>query len=425
MKENRKRVFRDFRYMECGAFADYLRAMSMEGWHFISWKFGLIFEKGEPEDIAYAVEVFPKGRESDSQPGIDAKEYAEYCEAAGWRLIDGRRRFCIFRRVQDDAVPIVTEEERYQNVKKAEIRHLLDRSAGFALLAGLDWLQFLTINFDIWVFSQAWLLLLAGLTLMCLVYLLRFGGLLLWSRRAKRELESWGRIYYGQRKRIRAANEIWALVMLGLLIFYTGDVLGRGSIIILITAVIIIFAVRIAMIYMRPSWETQIAVWSVFSYFIVIILAASILTDTIQAGERDPDFPDVPLVQSDYREMEGGPAYLDHGHEESFLGNMDYYRVSYELGQTDENGEPVSDSLIYTIYRSRHPWILEKLWDDGYKSEDSVDCAASWQAERAVEAWKGSGDYLVMYDDMLLVLRSDMEMDDAQIQIVREKLGVI
>ena len=30
-----------------------------------------------------------------------------------------------------------------------------------------------------------------------------------------------------------------------------------------------------------------------------------------------------------------------------------------------------------------------------------------------------------MYDDMLLVLRSDMEMDDAQIQIVREKLGVI
>ena len=319
----------------------------------------------------------------------------------------------------------MTEEERFQNVKKAEIRHLLDRSAGFALLAGLDWLQFLTINFDIWVFSQAWLLLLEGLTLMCLVYLLRFGGLLLWSRRAKRELESRGRIYYGQRKRIRAANEIWALVMLGLLIFYTGDVLGRGSIIILITAVIIIFAVRIAMIYMRPSWETQIAVWSVFSCFIVIILAASILTDTIQAGERDPDFPDVPLVQSDYREMEGGPAHLDHGHEESFLGNMDYYRVSYELGQTDGNGEPVSDSLTYTIYRSRHPWILEKLWDDGYKSEDSVDCAASWQAERAVETWKGSGDYLVMYDDMLLVLRSDMEMDDAQIQIVREKLGVI
>ena len=163
----------------------------------------------------YAVEVFSKGRENDSQTGKDAEEYAEYCEAAGWQLIDGRRRFCIFRRVQDDAVPIVTEEERFQNVKKAEIRHFLDRSAGFALLAGMDWLQFFTINFDRWVFSQTWLLLLAGLTFMCLFYLLQLGGLFVWSCRAKRELESRGSIYYGQRKRIRAANEIWTLVIMG------------------------------------------------------------------------------------------------------------------------------------------------------------------------------------------------------------------
>lgn len=187
MKKNTKRVFRDFRYLECSAFADYLHEMSLKGWHFTSWKFGLIFEKGEPEDIVYAVEVFPKGRENDSQPRKDAEEYAEYCEAAGWQLIDGRRRFCIFRRVQDDAVPIVTEEERFQNVKKAEIRHFLDRSAGFALLAGLDWLQFFTINFDRWVFSQTWLLLLAGLTFMCLFYLLQLGGLFVWSCRAYRD----------------------------------------------------------------------------------------------------------------------------------------------------------------------------------------------------------------------------------------------
>lgn len=422
MEKNTKRVFRDFRYLECGAFADYLHEMSLEGWHFTSWKFGLIFEKGEPEDIAYAVEVFPKGRENDSQPGEDAEEYAEYCEAAGWKLIDGRRRFCIFRRVQDNAVPIVTEEERFQNVKKAEIRHFLDRSVVLALLAGVDWLQFFTINFERWVFSQVWLLLLAGLTFICLLYLLQLGGLFVWSRRAKRELESRRSIYYGQRKRIRAANEIWALVMMGLLIFCAGDIMGRGGTIMLIIAVIIIFAVRIVMIYMRPSWEAQIVVWTLISYCFVIILVAVTLSDAIQAEEGDYDFSDVPLVQSDYREMEGEPDYLDHGHEESFLGSMDYYMVSYEYGQTDSEGQPLSDSLIYTIYRSGHPWILEKLWDDEYKSEESVDCTASWQAEQALETWEGSGNYLVMYDDMLLVLRSDMEMDDSQIRIVRERL---
>ena len=425
MKKNIKRVFRDFSYLECSAFADYLHEMSLEGWHFTSWKFGLIFEKGEPEDIVYAAEVFPKGRESDSQPGKDAEEYAEYCEAAGWRLIDGRRRFCIFRRIQDDAVPIVTEEERFQNVKKAEIRHLLDRSAGFALLAGMDWLQFFTINFDRWVFSQMWLLLLAGLTFMCLLYLLQLGVLFFWSRRAKRELESRGSIYYGQRKRVRAANEIWALFIMVLLIYCAGDILSICSIIMLIIAVIIIFAVRIVMIYMRPSWEAQIAVWTLIPYCFVLIFVAGIVSDVIQMEEGDYDLSDVPLVQSDYREVEGEPDYLDHGHEESVLGSMDYYMVSYDHGQTDSEGQSLSDSLTYTVYRSKHPWILEKLWEDEYKSEESVDCSASWQAERSLETWEGSGNYLVMYDEMLLVLSSDTELDDAQIQIVMEKLGVI
>ena len=125
------------------------------------------------------------------------------------------------------------------------------------------------------------------------------------------------------------------------------------------------------------------------------------------------------------REMEGEPDYLDYGHEESFLGSMDYYMVSYDHGQTDSEGQSLSDSLTYTVYRSKHPWILEKLWEDEYKSEESVDCSASWQAERALETWEGSGNYLVMYDEMLLVLSSDTELDDAQIQIVMEKLGVI
>ena len=213
--------------------------------------------------------------------------------------------------------------------------------------------------------------------------------------------------------------------MMGLLIFCAGDIMGRGGTIMLIIAVIIIFAVRIVMIYMRPSWEAQIAVWTLISYCFVIILVAVTLSDAIQAEEGDYDFSDVPLVQSDYREMEGEPDYLDYGHEESFLGSMDYYMVSYEYGQTDSEGQPLSDSLMYTIYRSGHPWILEKIWDDEYKSEESVDCTASWQAEQALETWEGSGNYLVMYDGVLLVLSSDTELDDAQIQTVREKLGVM
>ena len=61
--------------------------------------------------------------------------------------------------------------------------------------------------------------------------------------------------------------------------------MGRGGTIMLIIAVIIIFAVRIVMIYMRPSWEAQIAVWTLISYCFVIILVAVTLSDAIQAEE--------------------------------------------------------------------------------------------------------------------------------------------
>ena len=106
-----RRVFHSFRYTECDAFAEYLHEMSLDGWHLKKWQMGLLFEKGEPTDITYCVEVFPKGSEMDLKPERQAVEYADYCEVAGWELIDGQRKFCIFCRMDSDAPPIVTEEE--------------------------------------------------------------------------------------------------------------------------------------------------------------------------------------------------------------------------------------------------------------------------------------------------------------------------
>lgn len=77
--ESRKTVRKNFRYIECDAFAEYLHDMSLRGWHFCGWTGGLVFEKGEAEDICYCVEVFPGGSEMDTAPGPDALDYAEYC----------------------------------------------------------------------------------------------------------------------------------------------------------------------------------------------------------------------------------------------------------------------------------------------------------------------------------------------------------
>lgn len=56
----RKRVFAFYRYTECDSMAAYLEGMARKGWHFSGWRLGMIFEKGEPENTEYAVEVFQK-----------------------------------------------------------------------------------------------------------------------------------------------------------------------------------------------------------------------------------------------------------------------------------------------------------------------------------------------------------------------------
>ena len=52
----KKRVFRSFGYLECDAFAEYLKEMAASGWHFSGWKLGMVFEKGETKEQIQVVE---------------------------------------------------------------------------------------------------------------------------------------------------------------------------------------------------------------------------------------------------------------------------------------------------------------------------------------------------------------------------------
>ena len=185
MKEVKRR-FKYFKYRECDAFAKYLEEQAAKGWHFKEWRLGLVFEKGEPRKVKYSVEVFPKGDDRDSRPEKDAEEFAEYCEAAGWKLIDGQRKFCIFKATRRDAVPIATPEERYENICKAERERL--------------WLPFVYVPF-VWIMFQVmwgdgykFLFQNSELCFVIMMLILMFGSIvdglsaLLWRRKKKRQI---------------------------------------------------------------------------------------------------------------------------------------------------------------------------------------------------------------------------------------------
>src|SRR5699024_10972740 len=187
-----------YRYIESDAFAQYLHEMSLKGWHLKEWKFWLEFEKGECQDIEYVVEVFPKGSEMDVKPGMNAEEYAEYCRAAGWELVDGRRRFCIFREISEDATPIVTEEERFSNICRAAGRwwliRLLTTGVVYATSAvGITWSDFV-----IMLFSNAILVVLLMLAGLAVYEILQCIRLTVWQVKGRRKIRRGERPFYGK-----------------------------------------------------------------------------------------------------------------------------------------------------------------------------------------------------------------------------------
>ena len=95
MGKTKKTTFKVFDYMHCDDFARYLERMAAKGRHFKEWGAGLKFEKGEPKQVNYAVEVFTKASETDLRPEPNTQEFAEYCEAADWKLVDAKQKFCI------------------------------------------------------------------------------------------------------------------------------------------------------------------------------------------------------------------------------------------------------------------------------------------------------------------------------------------
>ncbi|MBO4818627.1 MAG: DUF2812 domain-containing protein [Firmicutes bacterium] len=114
-----KHVFRRYANSDCDAMALYLEQMAAKGWHFRGWGFGMEFEEGEPSEVRYDVQVFNNNSESQIKPDDDTFEYAAYCEAAGWTLVDSMGKLVVFRALEKNAEPIVTKEEKFRNIRKA------------------------------------------------------------------------------------------------------------------------------------------------------------------------------------------------------------------------------------------------------------------------------------------------------------------
>ena len=438
-KEQRrfKRVFKYYRYIESDAFAQYLHEMSLKGWHFKEWKFWLEFEKGESQDIEYAVEVFPKGSEMDVKPGMDAEEYAEYCRAAGWELVDGRRRFCIFRKISEITLPIVTEEERFSNICRAEWRWCLLSLLTTGVVYGTSAVRFTGSAFVIMLFSNAILFTLLTLALLPVYEVLQCIGMAVWQVKAWRKIRRGQRPVYGKRREMYVLYAIMIL-MLARLTFVWGSEGTAGSAVVLWIWIGIIMAVLAGLWFYRPSrrenWVLQLVAGLGIGIILFGGLSASLTGGSMDREEMLSAAQKLPLVLTDYSRTDEEITFSYYEERSSILGTM--LSGTIEYGYPPEEGGGAfeeQERLSYTVYRTDIPWLLDQVWQEEIKAGNLEEYDWVVEAGKGYEKW-GAEEVLrrewednslyVRYEDAVLNLYTTKLPKGEQIDIVREKLGL-
>lgn len=417
MAKDRKTVFKGFDYRHCDSFAAYLGRMARQGWHFREWGLGLIFEKGQPEDAVYAVEVFTDGSEYDTRPEPKTKEFAEYCEAGGWALVDAKRKFCIFKRIRDDAVPILTDGERLENIAKAERPEVWQRVGTAVIFTAMQWTNYSTA-FERYIFSDISVMVTVVWSLLLIMALLRCGLFYLWQYRCRRQIAEGKRLFFGTEQ--QAFAEGWYSRLTGFILI--------AQLVILILAgqptLVVFYALVIGTLLLMGALVAKFRPDAISNQIIQVITSALLLLGTLcfcmllvfAEPDEEKEVPEAPLTYEHIGVTMPAPELRSQDQLESFFGNWLYYNLDY--------GE---DYLYYDVYVSEYGWVLDRVWaaeTDGKVNETRTDCTGDWGAENAFR--NGAGDYLVRYEDKILVLCGSEEapLNREQIDIIREKLDL-
>lgn len=411
--KGKKTVRKAFSYRNCDDFAAYLNHMARQGWHFKEWRAGLAFESGEPEDAVYAIEVFNKADETDTRPLPETEEFAEYCEAAGWKFVDASRKFVVFKRIREDAVPIMTDQERFDAISDAEghsVWRWLGISFAWCVLQGLEF----SSGFKYSIFRNRELIVAGTWFLLFVLAAARAVQFLLWKRRCIHRMDRGLKLFFG-----RDVSDKWdSWLYLGILavqmlsLAYIGE--GWISLVILgMAAALVLMGFLIARL--RPDAAVS-AIIQTLGGFAIVIAALTAFTIVGQSDKQlDQAVVDPPVVYADIWEDPGEPEEIYSKRWESVFGSWTICSLEYEDAE-----------LYYEVFRSDYSWVLDGVWQDimkGRATKAGTDCTDQWDAEIAILST--AEYYKVRCETTILDIRSDQHpLTEADITAIIEAFGL-
>lgn len=373
----------------------------------MEWKAGLVFERGEPEQVVYCVEVFPNGSEYDTHPQPNTLEFAEYCEVAGWKLVDGRGKFCIFKRIREDAVPILTDQERVEYVFRASGVWAASIVVGIIMLLQLG--LYFAADFEIRIFSRS----LMGTTIVAILLFLAVAvdavAHFLWKRQMISAVKKGERILFldtAWMKTIRYFSTAIGMISI-LIMLWLGN---YGFLTKMIIFVLICHTVSRIVAIKRPKTDSNRMIWILGAVAFGLISGAVEISFSVRHESICP-----PLTFEEIGIEADSEPSDNNFDEENFLGSTQQFGMF----------SGIDLYMGYEVYHTEYDWILDRIWNNREKQEvndQRIDCSAEWNAEYAFR--NGTGDYYVRYDNAILIFQLDEDtvLTPEQIHTVREKL---
>ncbi len=443
----------------------HLEKMAAKGWRFekignFTWR----YKKAEPKKVKYAVTYVPEASEFDPEPGEKQKGMEEYCLAAGWEKVGSWAQMQIFCAEEPDAVPIETDEElRLSVIEKAMRKNFIPSHVAMLFvfllnsfsqhtLAKLNPIRYFAGNDKLWLLS----IILWG-------FLLTVGGLayyFVWLLNAKKAVKDG--LALPKPKWCFLINRVSWIVLLGLFIGYGASV--NLQMLVLLVVYLALFAmimvvVRKVQIRLKKEGASRglnRTITLVVDVALVMLMMTGITVAIIGFGigldEREPMatvsgnygaewdiyHDELPLTTKDlympedpYYPQDDSTSYEIREDDSSILlGNLRCYQRSY----LRENNPPgLSYQVIEVKTDGLYNFALESFYKYNFRHYEATetyeyrllkeDFGAGIKVH--VLVWDGhvnQTDWLILTEDKIVHLESDVELTKEQLKIAVDKL---
>ena len=460
MKNTRKKIinFRIDRYEETESKLEKLAAkgLFLEECGTFLWT----FRKGQPKKLKYTVTYFHEG--SVFNPGItdNQQTYFDYAKAAGWDFVTGLNQMQIFSSEADNPIPFETDEkEKLENIKKCMNKSFLPSMIVMVLVFAFN----LVVQFNSFKLSPidflsdtSRLLPVLMFSAIIVYHVYTLIDYLLWCRRSEKSIAIYGVCAKRSnlaRKIVDTVFMVFILASAACLLFHQAAKTSRLGLILTIAQVpVLVIIFRLSIKYLKKKKASR-AKNRAISFTVLIIAnfayVALLMVFIMQFGFGAGDASDYRTVDWQLTKTETHEFKL-YGDEipltcQDLYGPIDYDYYSFEKETNStffisksvyrQDSLPARDAppeIEYEILKPQFDFVYHLAKKDLLEIPEWRDDTSFNLIDNkifgTVEAYQSNymglpeGEYVLFFEDKILVLDMEEILTPLQIAIVKEKL---